>query len=154
MDIAKVHPECYTVLEIVRPWVTAINPDPGTLEPCKGMDHMDMTTGRFFVGEMPPTSLSQVIIALRGDTPFCSFEIFTARAQVQRDVLLLNKIGEMPLIPLEDWDLSSEWSWGPGPYKLSLLKIITHILKARGWRLNFIELPLQALPAVAPCLCL
>ena len=54
MDAAKVLPECFLVLEIVRMWVAAIQPNPVAMVPHKGMDYMDVTAARFFVGEMPP----------------------------------------------------------------------------------------------------
>ena len=81
MDAAKVLPEHFPVLEIVRLWVTTIKPDTGTLESLKAMDHTDMAVDRFFVDEVPPTALCQAVIVLRGGTPFCSLEIFTIGVQ-------------------------------------------------------------------------
>ena len=83
MDTAKVHPECFPVLKIVRMWVAAIKPDPGTKELCKGMDCANVTVSRLLVGKTPPTALHQAIIVLGGGTPFHPFEVLTVRVQVQ-----------------------------------------------------------------------
>ena len=53
----------------------AIKPDLGALEPCKRMDCMDVTVGRFLISETPPAALCHAIIILRGDGPFFPFEI-------------------------------------------------------------------------------
>ena len=132
-----------------------IESDPGAIEPCKGMDCLDVTVGRFFVVKIPPTALCQAIIALRGGAPFCPFEILMVGAQVQGDVPPLNKISEMPLIPLEDQKLSWEQP-GHGdqvPISYPHWQITAHILKVGGWGVNYIELPLRATPGVIPCLC-
>ena len=81
--------------------VAAIKPDPGAVEPHKGIVCMDVTAGRFFVAKMPPKALYQTIIVLRGGAPFCPLEVLTVRVWVQEDVLPLNKIGKMPLVPSE-----------------------------------------------------
>ena len=100
MDAAKVLPECFPVLEIVKMQVAAIQPDPEAMEPCKGMDCMDVTAGRFFVGEMPLAAHCQAIIVLGGGTPFHPLEVLMVRVQVQGDVPPLKTIGGMPSIPL------------------------------------------------------
>ena len=69
MDAAKVFPKCVLVLEIVRMWVAAIQPNLRAMEPHKGMDCMDMTAVRAIVGETPPTALCQAIIVLGGAPP-------------------------------------------------------------------------------------
>ena len=154
MSTAKVLPECFPLLEIVRMWVTTIKPDPGAIEAHKGMDCLDVTVGRFSVGKMPPAALFQATIVLRGGAPFHPFEILTVRVQVQGDIPPLNKIGEMPSIPLRDWKLSWEQpSHGEQvPISYPHWGITAHILKVRGWRVNIIELPLRGTPRVAPYL--
>ena len=154
MDAAKVLPKCFPVLEIVRTWATAIRPNPGVLELHKGMNCMHVTVGRFFVGEMPPTTLCQAIIILRGGAPFCPFGILMVGAQVQEDVLPLNKISAMPSIPLRYWDLSWEQPGHGDQVPISYLYwgIMAHMLKVEGWGMNFIELSLWATPRVAHCL--
>ena len=65
--------------------------------------------------------------------------------QAQGDVLPLDKISDMSLTPLKD--LEPSWKQ-PGHWE-----IMTHILKVRGWRMNFIKLPTRVTPRVTPCLC-
>ena len=89
-----------------RMWAAAIQPNPGAMEPNKGMDCTDVTAGRFFVGEMPPAALCQAIIILEGGAPFHPLEVLMVGAEVQRDVPPLNKISKTPSIPLRDWKLS------------------------------------------------
>ena len=106
MDTAKVLSEYFLVLDIVRTWVATIKPDRGTVEPHKGIDCLNLTVGRFFVGKMSPAALCQAIIILREGAPFHPFEILMVAAQVQGNVPSLNKIGKMPLVPLGDQELS------------------------------------------------
>ena len=60
----------------------------------------------------------------------------------------------MPLIPLGDQTLSWEQPghWDKVPISYPHWGITAHILKVRGWRANFNELPFWAAPGVAPCL--
>ena len=83
MDTAKVLPKCFPVLEIFRMWVAAIKPDPGAMEPNKEMDCMDVTVGRFLVGETSPAAVCQAIIVLGGGTSFHPSEVLMVRVQVQ-----------------------------------------------------------------------
>ena len=69
MDTTNVLPECLLVLEIVRMQAATIKPNPGAMEPYKGIDCLDVIVGRFLVGKTPPTALCQAIIVLRGGTP-------------------------------------------------------------------------------------
>ena len=102
MDAAKVHLECLPVLKSIRMQTATIKSDPGAREPLRGMDCANVTVGRFLVSKMPPTALCQANIVLGGGTSFHPFEVLAVRAQAQRDVLPLNKIGEMPSIPFGD----------------------------------------------------
>ena len=69
---------------------------------------MDVTSGRFFVSEMPPKALCQGIIILQGGAPSCPLEILLLRMQVLENLSSLNEIGKTALIPLRDWKLSQE----------------------------------------------
>ena len=69
MDAAKVLPECFLVLEIVWTWPATIQPNPGAVEPYKGIDCLNVTAGRLFVGKIPCATLCQAIIVLRAGTP-------------------------------------------------------------------------------------
>ena len=145
MDTAKVFLECFPALAIVRTQVAAIKPNPGAMEPCKGMDCMSVTAGRFFVGEILP-ALNQAIIVLGGGASFCPLDVLMVGMQVQVDVPPLNKIGKMPLIPFRQRKLSWEQT-GHGdqdPISYPNQRIMDHNLKVRGWRANFIE-PLSEL---------
>ena len=89
MDTANVLLEHFPILEIVRMWVAAIKPNPGEIEPCKGMDCMDVTVGGLLVGKMCPTAHHQAIIVLGGCTSSCLLKILMIRVQVQGDVPML-----------------------------------------------------------------
>ena len=100
MGTAKVLPECFPVFKIVRMWAAAIKCNPGAEESHTGMGCMNMIVGRLLIGKTTPTALHQAITVLGGGASFC----LTVRVQVQGDVPPLNKICEMPSIPLRDWE--------------------------------------------------
>ena len=115
------------------------------------MDCMDVTADKFFVDKTPPAALHQTIIVLRWGAPFHPLEAVMVRVQVWRDVLPLNKINEMPSIPLRDRKLNWEQP-GHGdqiPISYPHWGIMAHVLKVRWWRVNFIELPPRATLRVA-----
>ena len=152
MDTVKILFKQFLVLKIVRMQTAGMEPYPGERGPSKGMDCMNVTVGRLLVGKTPPAALHQAIIVIGGGTSFHPFEVLMVRVQVQGDVLPLNEISEIPLIPLGDRMLSWEQ---PGhrdqtPISYPHWWIMTHTLKVGGWRANFIEFPLRATLGVIP----
>ena len=113
---------------------------------------IDMTAGRLLIGETPPAALCQAIIFLGGGAPFHSLEVLMVGVQVQGDILPLNKISEMPLVPLRNRKLGWEQ---PGhrdqvPIRYPHWGIMTHILNVEAWRgtllSSFSELCSESLP--------
>ena len=154
MDTSEVLPEHLPVLKINRTWVAAIKSNLGAEEPNTGMGHMNMNVGRILIGKMTLTVLHQAVIVLGGGVPFCHLEVFMVRSKVKRDVPLLNKIGKTPVISLRDRKSGQEQPSHRDqvPIRHPHRGITVHILKVRGWRVNFIEFPLRATLGVAPSL--
>ena len=66
------------------------------------MDCTDVAAVRLLVGEMSSTALYQAVTVISRSDPFCPLEVIMVRVQVQGNVPPLNKIGEMPFIPLRN----------------------------------------------------
>ena len=73
-----------------------------------GMDCQNMAAGRLLISEPYPIALCKAIVILAGGAPFHLLQLFALRKQAQGDVLPLNEIGEMPLIPLGNRESSGE----------------------------------------------
>ena len=151
MDAAKVLPECFPVLKIVRTWAAAIKPDPRAKEPHKGMDCMNVTASKFLVGKMPPQPSARKLKSLEEVPPSVPLNFSWSGHRSRGMSFPWIKSARHLQSPLRDRELG----WEPGPYKLPLLRdynITTHVLEIWGWRANLAEFPLRATLGDAPCL--
>ena len=138
-----------------RMWAAAINPNPGEGgAPYRNGLH-EHDCGQTLYMQNASHSICQAIAVLGGGTSY-PLEVLMVGAQVWGDDLPLNKISDTPSNPLRDRKPSWEQT-GHGdqvPINYPHWGIMTHVLKVKGWRVNFIEFPLRATLGVPPSLSL